>query len=147
MKLIVAGVTFSAAIVRSPSFSRSASSTTITMRPARMSSTASSIRANGPFVAPAIFSACARFAFRCDFFPPPCVRFFISMRDFPRLRARERQAGELCGADDILPDHVALEVHAIANLHATEVGVRHRERHDLHVEAIGAEPGDRQADP
>src|SRR6185436_19306862 len=41
MKLIASGVTMSAAMVRSPSFSRSSSSTTITMRPARICSTAS----------------------------------------------------------------------------------------------------------
>src|SRR5947209_1531882 len=40
MKLIASGVTFSAASVRSPSFSRSSSSTTIIMRPARNSSSA-----------------------------------------------------------------------------------------------------------
>ena len=38
MKLIASGVTFDAAIVRSPSFSRSSSSTTMIMRPARMAS-------------------------------------------------------------------------------------------------------------
>src|SRR5712692_9592107 len=47
MKAMSAGVTFSAAMVRSPSFSRSSSSHTITMRPARMSSSASSMVANG----------------------------------------------------------------------------------------------------
>src|SRR3990170_2022397 len=43
MKFIASGVTFSAAIVRSPSFSRSSSSTTTSMRPARKSSRASGI--------------------------------------------------------------------------------------------------------
>src|SRR5512139_3712549 len=38
MKLIASAVTFSAAIVRSPSFSRSSSSTTTIIFPARMSS-------------------------------------------------------------------------------------------------------------
>src|SRR4051794_28798699 len=41
MKLIASGVIFSAAIVRSPSFSRSSSSTTTTIFPARKSSIAS----------------------------------------------------------------------------------------------------------
>ncbi len=50
MKLIASGVTFSAAIVRSPSFSRSSSSTTMTIRPARNASIASSIRANGDWL-------------------------------------------------------------------------------------------------
>src|SRR5688500_1390050 len=48
MKLIASGVIFSAAIVRSPSFSRSSSSTTITMRPARTASIACSMGAKGP---------------------------------------------------------------------------------------------------
>ena len=47
MKLTASGVTNCAAIVRSPSFSRSSSSTTTTNRPERISSIASSIEANG----------------------------------------------------------------------------------------------------
>src|SRR5579863_10325549 len=47
MKLTISGVTFSAAIVRSPSFSRSSSSTTMMMRPARISSTASGTETKG----------------------------------------------------------------------------------------------------
>ena len=47
MKLIDSGVANSAAIVRSPSFSRSSSSQTTTIRPARMSSIASSMVENG----------------------------------------------------------------------------------------------------
>src|ERR1700722_10389679 len=47
MKLIASGVIFSAAMVRSPSFSRSSSSTTITILPARMAAMASSTRAKG----------------------------------------------------------------------------------------------------
>src|SRR5215216_4961133 len=47
MKLIASGVANCAAIVRSPSFSRSSSSHTTTMRPARISSRASSTVANG----------------------------------------------------------------------------------------------------
>src|SRR5688572_25957639 len=46
MKLIASGVTNWAAITRSPSFSRSSSSTTTTIFPAAMSSRASSIVAN-----------------------------------------------------------------------------------------------------
>src|SRR5262249_51898998 len=46
MKLIASGVTFSAAITRSPSFSRSASSVTITIRPLAMSLTTSSTASN-----------------------------------------------------------------------------------------------------
>jgi hypothetical protein len=47
MKLTASGVANCAAITRSPSFSRSGSSTTTTIFPLRMSSTASSIVANG----------------------------------------------------------------------------------------------------
>src|SRR5688572_5025339 len=47
MKLMISGVTFSAAMVRSPSFSRSSSSTTTRMRPARISSMASSTGTKG----------------------------------------------------------------------------------------------------
>ena len=47
MKLIASGVANCAASVRSPSFSRCSSSHTTTMRPARISSSASSIVANG----------------------------------------------------------------------------------------------------
>src|SRR6266700_4128852 len=47
MKLIASGVTCSAARVRSPSFSRSSSSTTTTMRPARISSRAPGTSING----------------------------------------------------------------------------------------------------
>ena len=47
MKLIASGVTHSAAITRSPSFSRSGESTTTTIRPARTSAIASSTVANG----------------------------------------------------------------------------------------------------
>src|SRR5439155_15590980 len=47
MKAIPSGVIFSAAMIRSPSFSRSASSTTTTNSPRAMAATASSIGANG----------------------------------------------------------------------------------------------------
>src|SRR5664280_199546 len=47
MKLTISGVTFSAAMVRSPSFSRSSSSTTTTMRPARISWMASDTATKG----------------------------------------------------------------------------------------------------
>src|SRR5271167_265548 len=47
MKLIASGVTFSAARVKSPSFSRSSSSTTTTILPTRMSSRASGMLLKG----------------------------------------------------------------------------------------------------
>ena len=47
MKFTISGVTFSAAMVRSPSFSRSSSSTTTRIRPARISSIACGMETNG----------------------------------------------------------------------------------------------------
>src|SRR5829696_8691408 len=52
MKFMSSGLTSSAAMVRSPSFSRSSSSQTITIFPALMSSMTSSIGLNGIFDAP-----------------------------------------------------------------------------------------------
>ena len=60
MKAIDSGVTNCAAIVRSPSFSRSASSTTTTKRPERMSSIASSIVAKGDAVSAGLRSVATR---------------------------------------------------------------------------------------
>jgi hypothetical protein len=60
MNAIASGVTNCAAIVRSPSFSRSASSTTTTNRPERMSSIASSIVANGDDVSGVVRSTVTR---------------------------------------------------------------------------------------
>ena len=59
---------------------------------------------------------------------------------------RERQTRQLRGAHDVLADHVALEVDAVADLRPPQVRVLQRERHDLHVEPVRAEPGNRQAD-
>ena len=56
MKLTASGVTRSAAMTRSPSFSRSSSSTTRIIRPWRMSSIAASIVAN-PARSPCIMTA------------------------------------------------------------------------------------------
>src|SRR5258706_11938225 len=139
MKLIVSGVTFSAAIVRSPSFSRSASSTMMIILPSRTESTASSMRANGECLAGAISRAGLPFTF-C---PLP---FILSVCHFPGARARERQSGELRGADDVLAHHIAFEVDPMPQLRAAEVRVLHRERHELDVESIDAEAGDCQAD-
>src|SRR5438105_3736451 len=132
MKLIASGVIFSAAIVRSPSFSRSSSSTTITMRPSRIAAIASSTRANGPAVR-------AR--------EPLAISMwrFISVSHFPRAGGREGQPRKFGRVDNVFGNHVALQIDAIARLPALKVRVRHRERHDLHVEAIRAESGHRQA--
>ena len=57
IKLIASGVTFSAAMVKSPSFSRSSSSTRMTIFPCRMSSMASSIVWTGIPLTPPLPSA------------------------------------------------------------------------------------------
>ena len=57
MKLIAPGVTLSAAMVRSPSFSRSSSSTRMTILPCRISLMASSIVWNGIPVTPSLPSS------------------------------------------------------------------------------------------
>src|SRR5260221_1081065 len=54
MKLTISGVTRSAETMKSPSFSRSASSTTTTILPSRMSATASSMVANIGLLPPAL---------------------------------------------------------------------------------------------
>src|ERR1043165_7489697 len=111
MKLITSGVTLSAAIVRSPSFSRSSSSTTMIMRPSRNAETASSIEANGPL------------AF--------VLVTFVPLSVFPFARF----GGDLDGAQHVLAEHVAFEVDRIVDLQRPEVGVLPRERNDLDVEA------------
>ena len=69
MKLMASGVIFSAAMVRSPSFSRSSSSATITISPARMAAMASSIRANWfERLSPAFRVSCIR-----SISPPLCA--------------------------------------------------------------------------
>src|SRR5262249_745706 len=155
MKLIASGVTFSAAIVRSPSFSRSSSSTTMTMRPARMASMASSIRENGESFFAIASGAAAVFgprprdfarSFRLLTVSLPLPTFIAASLRLSWTRGRQRQARDLGGADDVLPHHVALEVHAIAHARRAQVRVLHRERHDLHVEAIVRQPRDRQTD-
>src|SRR2546428_832556 len=125
MKLMASGVIFSAAIVRSPSFSRSSSSTTMIICPARMASTASSMPANGD-----------------AFLRAPLA---ISMRRF-MFGHRQRQASELRRPHDVFSHHVALEIHLVPDLSTAQVRVHHRIRHDHDVEAIRAEAGHGEAD-
>src|SRR5687767_3939714 len=125
MKLMASGVILSAAIVRSPSFSRSSSSTTITIFPARIAPTASSMEANGP-------RRRAPFAIRI-------FGFFV----FISARALEHA---LQVADHVLPDHVALEVHAVSGSEESQRRVFPRMRHQHDVERRVTQGGDRQAD-
>src|SRR6266850_1302869 len=135
MKLTWSGVIFSAAIVRSPSFSRSSSSTTMIIWPVPMASTASSMLANGDAFLRAPFAI--------------SMRRFIIQLSVCRLawpHAGQRQAGELRRPDDVFPHHVALEIHLVPDLRAAQVRVRDRIRHDHDVEAVRAEAGHGEAD-
>src|SRR4029078_10401948 len=114
MKLIASGDTFSAAIVRSPSFSRSSSSQTMIMRPCLKASTASSMRANGlpDLRAPlAIFICCGLLALGFGIFD-----------------LSDGEPGELDGARDVLPHHIAFDVHGVAILRGLQIRVLDRTR-------------------
>src|SRR5881296_4194508 len=79
MKLIASGVTFSAAIMRSPSFSRSSSSTMTIMRPSCISAIASSIVANCIWLQQAFYILCQDIELQVHrIFRPGCpqVRIF-----------------------------------------------------------------------
>ena len=92
MKLIASGVANSAAIVRSPSFSRSSSSTTITILPWRMSSIASSMVANGALLSSISFQ-CSPGRRRSTYFARTSVsRFTLS----PGARAPSVVAASVC---------------------------------------------------
>src|SRR5437762_8054432 len=116
MKLIASGVANCAAIVRSPSFSRAAASTTTTNFPARMSSIASSTLANG-----ACFS-----------------RAVAIRRIVPGLPCRQ--------ALDVLREDVDLEVDVVAGLDRAKRGRLERVADECHLERILGQPRDRQRD-
>src|SRR5439155_6007698 len=69
-----------------------------------------------------------------------------STRHFPWLNARQRQSSQLRRAHDVLADDIAFEVDAVTGLNATQIRMRHRVRHDLHVETVGTESGNSEAD-
>ena len=124
MKLIASGVTFSAAIVRSPSFSRSSSSTTMIISPSRMASMASSIGGERRLRA-----ACACRHLRSLICPSSSI-----MSD----RARDAT---------YLPRMSHSRLTSVARLsRARRFVCCPRERDDLHVEAPIVHAGDRQAD-
>ena len=71
----------------------------------------------------------------------------VAYLDASLPRAGAASARQLRGAHDVLADHVAFEVDAVARPAAPlQIRVLERVRHDLHVEAIRAERRDRQAD-
>src|SRR5262245_22593489 len=145
MKLIASGVTLSAAIVRSPSFSRSSSSTTITIRPSRIASMASSMGAKGPFrlgVPLAISSF--RFIRSCSLLGP-CL--FEGRSESTAWASA--LAGKSCNfhcSRHVLADQVALEVDALAGQNASKIRMLQRERDDLHVKVIVLQGRHREAD-
>ena len=111
MKLMASGVIFSAAIVRSPSFSRSSSSTTMIIRPSRIASIASSIGANGDF---------------------GDLRRFLLQSSRP-LRA-PAWTPALERARHYLPENIALDVDHASPTGDMETGVPPVKGNDLHVE-------------
>src|SRR2546423_12622482 len=98
MNATSSGRVSSAAIVRSPSFSRSSSSTTIAIFPRRMSSMASLTDTNGPAGA----TTRGRFA---------VMRFTFLMPTPTSLGSRSRSFDEPL---DVLGEHVGLYVHEVA---------------------------------
>ena len=90
MKLMASGVIFSAAIVRSPSFSRSSSSTTMIILPSRIASIASSIGAKTDlrlrpprFLVVMVYPGCCSGAG-----PAPCAARARAPRTSPEYRTR-----------------------------------------------------------
>src|SRR5512135_2093676 len=123
MKLIASGVTNSAARVRSPSFSRSSSSTRTTILPSRMSAMASSIFESGipspPFLRiPVIFQKIQR-----DAAPP----------SFEAL-------------EDVFPDDVGFEVDPLPCPHDSKRRPFEGDRDDGQFKSVPAGGADRETD-
>src|SRR6266516_763574 len=100
MKLIASGVTFSAAIMSSPSFSRSSSSTMTTMRPSCISAIASSIVTNCIWLQQAFYILCQDIELQVHrIFRPGCPQVRIFERiwnycDGKNIRIRQRSYGQ-----------------------------------------------------
>src|SRR5437870_796163 len=110
MKLIASGVANWAAIVRSPSFSRSDASTTTTTLPSRMSSIADSIDANGIVSTDAIAVQIVPRRLRTSVGKrlPDELRHVDGDVDADSVRSRAHLAGE--GARDVVQPSVAVVV-------------------------------------
>src|SRR5690348_8090016 len=114
MKLIASGVTNSAARTRSPSFSRSSSSTTITKRPARISSRAASTAAKR--ACPDVRDAIA---------PPNEIAPRSAELSVAPDRRKANSAG-LTGAGQALHvfrENIRLDVHSVARRSGAETRV------------------------
>src|SRR5512139_1971159 len=123
MKLIASGVTNSAARVRSPSFSRSSSSTRMTIFPARISCRASSILESG------IRSS----------------RFLLEAVLFQKVPGHP--SAPLQVAQDILAHDVGLEVDPLPRARSAEGRPFHRERNEGQFKPFRADGADREAHP
>src|SRR3954471_4256425 len=136
MKLMASGVTVDAAIVRSPSFSRSSSSTTMTMWPSRMATIASSIVAKGPVLRGPLAMRIFGFFEAISISVGPCGprQLASCLRQFHR-------------SGDVLADHVGLEVNPLLRVDRRQVRVRPGERDNHHIELVVAQVSDREADP
>src|SRR5512134_2838667 len=123
MKLIASGVTNSAARVRSPSFSRSSSSTRMTILPARISSRASSILVSG--IRP------SRFSHKAVLFQKvpgdPSAPFEVTK--------------------DVLAHDVGLEVHPFPGAQRAEGRPFQRKRDEGQFKPFRADGADREANP
>src|SRR5690554_5958614 len=132
------GVAASAAMIRSPSFSRSSSSTTTTMSPRAMAATASSMDAKAEL-------------------PEPCSesgsRLMLPSLWKGAVRVRApgggRVVGEMSGeqALGVLGHHVDLEVDGVARLPHTERGDLRGVGDDGHGEAVLEDVDDGERDP
>src|SRR3990170_235576 len=121
MKLMESGVTWSAAMVRSPSFSRSSSSTRITIFPDRMSSSASSIMAS------VIWTTFSR---------EPV--FFEKILGDPRILAFQEP-------EDIFPDDVRFHVDPVPRSGTAKGGPIQGKRNQRHLEPVRMDRADREA--
>src|SRR6266699_3311834 len=121
MKLIASGVTFSAAIMRSPSFSRSSSSTMTIMRPSCISAMASSIVANCIWLQQAFYILCQDIELQVDrIFRPGCpqVRIFERIWNYCdrkniRIQQRSYSQADAVHGDRSLFDKVTLSAFRI----------------------------------
>src|SRR4030067_281448 len=120
MKLMESGVTWSAAMVRSPSFLRSSSSTRITIFPDRMSSSASSILAS------VIWTTFSR---------EPV--FFEKILGDPRILAFQEP-------EDIFPDDVRFHVDPVPRSGTAKGGPIQGKRNQRHLEPVRMDRADRE---
>src|SRR5262245_46604172 len=123
MKFTASGVTLSAAMTRSPSFSRSSSSTTTRIRPARISSTPSSIVTK------------SRLLSSLTWVPSPGT---TSSGDSMSPRSSHPLASNRESPLDVLADHIHFQVYSLSGFPSPEGGLaeRVRNQHDLEGGAV-----------